>query len=60
MALREMYEPYLHGLSERLLMPLPTWGLGQRSGANWKRSAWGKISSGPESSGGSRSEAGHF
>jgi len=58
--LREMYEPYLHGLSERLLMPLPTWGVGQRSGANWKRSAWGKISSGPESSGGSRSEAGHF
>ena len=59
-ALREMYEPYLHGLSERLLMPLPTWGLGQRSGANWKRTAWGKISSGPEGSGGSRSEAGHF
>jgi Ion channel len=58
--LREMYEPYLHALSERLLMPLPTWGVGQRSGANWKRSAWGKISSGPEDSGGSRSEAGHF
>ena len=29
--LREMYEPYLNGLSSRLLMPLPTWGVGQRS-----------------------------
>lgn len=58
--LREMYEPYLNGLALRLLMPLPTWGVGQRSVANWKRSAWGKISSGPEGSGGSSSEHGHF
>ena len=26
--LREMYEPYLNGLSMRLLMPLPSWGVG--------------------------------
>jgi hypothetical protein len=58
--LREMYEPYLNGLSLRLLMPLPPWGVGQRYGANWKRSAWGKISSGPETSDSSGAESGHF
>jgi Ion channel len=58
--LREMYEPYLNGLSLRLLMPLPTWGVGQRFGENWKRSAWGKITSGPADSGGSSSESSHF
>jgi hypothetical protein len=58
--LRDMYEPYLNGLSVRLLMSLPSWGVGERSVENWKRSAWGKISSGPESSGGSSSESSHF
>jgi hypothetical protein len=58
--LREMYEPYLNGLSIRLLMPLPSWGVGQRSMENWKRSAWGKISSGPADSGSSGSESSHF
>ena len=58
--LREMYEPYLNGLSLRLLMPLPSWGVGRRSVENWRRTAWGKISSGPESSGGSGSESSHF
>src|ERR1700726_2897630 len=58
--LREMYEPYLNGLSLRLLMPLPTWGVGHRFVENWKRSAWGKISSGPADSGSSSSESSHF
>ncbi|HEX4642022.1 MAG TPA: potassium channel family protein [Candidatus Acidoferrales bacterium] len=58
--LREMYEPYLYGLSSRLLMPLPSWGVGHRFVENWKRSAWGKISSGPGESGSSSSESGHF
>jgi len=58
--LREMYEPYLNGLSMRLLMPLPSWGVGHRFVENWKRSAWGKISSGPVDSGGSSSESSHF
>jgi hypothetical protein len=58
--LREMYEPYLNGLSIRLLMPLPSWGVGHRFVENWKRSAWGKISSGPAESGGSSSESSHF
>ena len=58
--LREMYEPYLTGLSLRLLMPLPTWGVGHRFVENWKRSAWGRISSGPAESGSSSSESSHF
>jgi hypothetical protein len=58
--LREMYEPYLYGLSSRLLMPLPSWGVGHRFVENWKRSAWGKISSGPGESGPSSGEPSHF
>jgi hypothetical protein len=58
--LREMYEPYLYALSSRLLMPLPTWGVGERSVENWKRTAWGKISSGPSDSGDSGAHSNHF
>jgi hypothetical protein len=58
--LREMYEPYLNGLSKRLLMPLPSWGVGSTFVENWKRSAWGKISSGPTDTGGSSGESSHF
>ncbi len=45
--LREMYEPYLNGMSLRLLMPLPSWGVGSKFVENWKRSTWGRISSDP-------------
>ena len=48
--LRKMYEPYLNGMSLRLLMPLPSWGVGAHFVENWKRSAWGRISSDPSSS----------
>jgi hypothetical protein len=48
--LRKMYEPYLNGMSARLLMPLPTWGVGAHFVENWKRSAWGRISSDPTGS----------
>jgi hypothetical protein len=58
--LREMYEPYLNGLSQRLLMPLPSWGVGHSYVENWKRSAWGKISSGPSGAAGSSAESSHF
>jgi hypothetical protein len=58
--LREMYEPYLNGLSLRLLMPLPSWGVNQGNVENWKRSAWGRISSGSEGSGSSTIDSGHF
>jgi hypothetical protein len=58
--LREMYEPYLNGLSRRLLMPLPSWGVGKRAAENWRRSAWGRISSGPGGPGSSSDESSHF
>ncbi len=58
--LRKMYEPYLNGLALRLLMPLPPWGIGHHFTENWKRSAWGKISSPATGSGGSSSESSHF
>jgi hypothetical protein len=57
--LREMYEPYLNGLSIRLLMPIPSWGVGRNFVENWKRSAWDKIS-GPASSGSATTEPSHF
>jgi hypothetical protein len=44
--LREMYEPYVNGLSNRLVMPLPPWTV-KESVDNWRTSAWGRISSGP-------------
>lgn len=58
--LREMYEPYLNGLSLRLLMPLPSWGVGSKFVENWKRSAWGRISSGPSGPRGSGGGSDHF
>jgi hypothetical protein len=41
--LRAMYEPYVCALSEMLLMPLPSWILGEDAIDNWKTSAWGRI-----------------
>jgi len=58
--LREMYEPYLNGLSMHLMMPLPSWGVGHQFTENWKRSAWGKISSRSTGPGSSSSESSHF
>jgi hypothetical protein len=45
--LRQMYEPFLCGFSERLLMPLPVWVTAQPSADNWRTSAWGRIAGGP-------------
>lgn len=42
---RQMYEPYVHALSERLLMPIPAWSHANRA-ANWQTSAWEKVSAG--------------
>jgi len=58
--LREMYEPYLNGLSLRLLMPIPSWGAGTHFEENWKRSAWGRITSGPSGSGRRGGGSDHF
>jgi hypothetical protein len=46
--LRGMYEPYVNGLADRLLMSLPPW-TSTESVDNWWTSAWGRISSGPSS-----------
>lgn len=57
--LREMYEPYLNGLSKRLLFEIPSWGVGRQFVEKWKRSAWDKITGAPNS--GSRNvESSHF
>jgi hypothetical protein len=45
--LRQMYEPFLCGFSERLLMPLPAWETARASADNWRTSAWGRIAGGP-------------
>jgi len=58
--LREMYEPYLNGLSLRLLMPIPSWGAGAKFEENWKRSAWGRISSDAPGSGRHGRGSDHF
>jgi Ion channel len=41
--LRKMYEPYVHALSQYLLMPLPSWELSAESADNWQTSAWERI-----------------
>ncbi len=43
-ALRNMYEPYVHALSEYLLMPLPAWKIAAQSADNWQTSAWERVS----------------
>ena len=43
--LRAMYEPYLFGFSERLLMALPSWGPAGPRPDNWRTSAWERVSS---------------
>src|SRR5260370_7796278 len=41
--LRMLYEPYLHGLSQLLLMPLPSWGVD--TPAHQENTVWGRITS---------------
>jgi ion channel len=58
--LRGMYEPYLNGMSLRLLMPLPSWGVGANFVENWK-TVWGRISSSPSGPASPPTgESGHF
>ena len=42
--LRGMYEPYLFGFSDRLLMTLPAWGPALHNLDNWRTSAWERVS----------------
>ena len=39
-AVRAQYEPYLQGLGDRLLMPLPPWLSDPAARDNWETSAW--------------------
>lgn len=43
-SLRQMYEPYVAGLSAHLYAELPPWILPKALADNWKTSAWGRIS----------------
>lgn len=43
--MRAMYEPYLFGFSERLVMTLPAWRPAGPRLDNWRTSAWEKVSS---------------
>jgi Ion channel len=44
--LRRMYEPYLNGLSKRLLMPIPGWGVGGEAASGRGKTVWERISAG--------------
>jgi hypothetical protein len=41
--LRILYEPYLNGLSRRLLMTLPPWLLAERKKDNWQGGPWDRA-----------------
>ncbi len=45
--LRPLYEPYVSGLADRLIMPLPEWALAVGSKDNWRTSAWERSSMQP-------------
>jgi len=38
--LRDMYEPYVNGLAQRLLLPLPPWIPEGEAHYNWRTTAW--------------------
>jgi hypothetical protein len=42
--LRQMYEPYVAALSDRLLMPVAGWAIEAKPTDNWRTSAWARIS----------------
>jgi hypothetical protein len=41
--LRRVYEPYVHGLSRRLLMQLPPWIHATRIKDNWQGGPWDRA-----------------
>jgi len=48
--LRQMYEPYVAALADRLLMPVGGWTPEAKIVDNWRTSAWARISTELESS----------
>ncbi|HEV2287498.1 MAG TPA: potassium channel family protein [Candidatus Acidoferrales bacterium] len=55
--LRQMYEPYILALSDRLLMPVGGWAPEKAIRDNWRTSAWARISADAAAS--SRPHAAH-
>ena len=53
--LREMYEPYVQSLAQRLAIELPPWILPREVADNWKTTAWGRITTSSRT--GTRSDA---
>jgi hypothetical protein len=48
---QRLYEPYVHALSQRLLIPLPGWSPSRRVASdNWQTSAWERKARGREAS----------
>src|SRR5262245_36525078 len=44
--LRQLYEPFVHGMGSYFMMTIPGWTAVNRSTDNWRTSAWGKIAAG--------------
>lgn len=42
--LRQMYEPYIAALADRLLMPVTGWRVEAKPTDNWRTSAWARLS----------------
>ncbi|HEV8604482.1 MAG TPA: potassium channel family protein [Tepidisphaeraceae bacterium] len=58
--LREMYEPFLNGLSQRLLFALPPVMSDEAGADNWQRSAWMQRTPGIGSLPAATHDRGHF
>jgi hypothetical protein len=58
--LRQMYEPYVYALSERLLLSIPPWILDSSRTDNWQISAWGRSGGPKKSKRPKRPDEGHF
>lgn len=43
--LRQLYEPYLNGLSKRLIMPVPSWGVNEDPNRDRPTTVWARITS---------------
>jgi hypothetical protein len=43
--LRQLYEPYLFSLADRLFVPLPSWTAPETRIENWQTSAWERLTS---------------
>ena len=49
--LRDIYEPYLDGLSRRLYLDVPPWMMTEQKKDNWRTGPWDKLVEAKSSSG---------